>query len=92
MEKNNRKLLPLAYLVMVCYPLYVSGDVWFNGIQNYCTRKNGRSNGAFCQWGPDLGNFLFGTEHAYRGFALLMLGVGMSLALFLYWLQKPAHQ
>lgn len=89
MNKDNRKLLYPAFTLMVCYPLYMAVDVWFNGIQTYCTRKNNKPTGAFCDWGPDLGTLLFGETNAHRGFALLMLLVALILGCFLYYIAKP---
>jgi hypothetical protein len=90
MKKDNRKLIPVAYLVFVALPLYQAYDIWFNGMQGgYC---QGRRRGIFCQWGPDLGAQLFGPNYAYRGLSVLLILVAIALGAFVYWLSKPSKQ
>lgn len=89
MKKDNRKLIPFAFLVFVGIPLYQAYDIWVNGMQTgYCMS---RKRGLFCQWGPDLGTQLFGADLAHRGLSVLLILMAILLGAFLYWLSKPSN-
>ena len=70
----SKTLAALAVAAATSYPAYVAYDIVTTGsLGEHCTRKSGRSGGgAFCEWGPNLGALLFGSEQAHLGFALLM--------------------
>lgn len=80
----RKAFFPVALLLGMGYPFYIAYDVATAGnLAGHCSRSGRGGVGLFCEWGPTLGETLFGPERAHLGYALL---VGTSALLMLAFL------
>lgn len=71
----RKAFIPAALLPAMGYPAFIAYGVAVSGkLDAQCARSGRGGVGLFCEWGPKLGEVLFGPERAVLGYALLMGG------------------